>query len=191
MSRFDRVKQWSTFARTWHLYDAKWQNPFHSAKIITNHLEGKNKPIYHPKNDCGDHVVVINSKHIALLGREWQYRVYFHHTGYPKAHKHSGVTNGALWIPAWQLHDRDPTLILWKACYNNLEGNLTRPKNMARLHIFPEDKVPEDLLENITSQLEPLRPVPATLADYSPEQRDKFPKVFDYPEKFVSRSQIE
>ena len=31
-----------------------------------------------------------------------------------QAHKHSGLTNGALWIPAWQLHDRDPTLILWK-----------------------------------------------------------------------------
>ena len=33
MSRFERVKQWSTFARTWHIYDAKWQNPFQSAKV--------------------------------------------------------------------------------------------------------------------------------------------------------------
>jgi large subunit ribosomal protein L13 len=31
-------------------------------------LEGKNKPVYHPMNDCGDHVVVVNSKHVALLG---------------------------------------------------------------------------------------------------------------------------
>jgi large subunit ribosomal protein L13 len=63
------------------LYDAKWQNPFQSAKKITRVLEGKHKPIYHPMNDCGDHVVVINSRHIALLGREWQFRVYFHHPG--------------------------------------------------------------------------------------------------------------
>ena len=35
MSRFERVKQWTAFSRTWHLYDAKWQNPFHSAKVCS------------------------------------------------------------------------------------------------------------------------------------------------------------
>ena len=64
-----------------YLYDAKWQSPFQSAKKITRVLEGKHKPIYHPMNDAGDHVVVINSRNIALLGREWQFRVYFHHPG--------------------------------------------------------------------------------------------------------------
>ena len=67
-----------------HLFDAKWQNPFQSAKIITNVLEGKNKPIYSPGMECGDHVVVINSRHISLLGTEWKHRVYFHHPGYNK-----------------------------------------------------------------------------------------------------------
>ena len=99
MSKFERVKQWAAFARNWHVYDAKWQNPFQSARVITKVLEGKNKPIYHPLTDCGDHVVVINSKHIALLGREWQHRVYYHHTGYPSKFKHMGAVNGALWIP--------------------------------------------------------------------------------------------
>ena len=99
MSKFERVKQWAAFARNWRVYDAKWQNPFQSARVITKVLEGKNKPIYHPLTDCGDHVVVINSKHIALLGREWQHRVYYHHTGYPSKFKHMGAVNGALWIP--------------------------------------------------------------------------------------------
>ena len=35
MSKFDRVKQWAAFSRNWHIYDAKWQNPFTSAKTIT------------------------------------------------------------------------------------------------------------------------------------------------------------
>lgn len=104
MSRFERVKQWAAFSRTWHVYDAKWQNPFQSAKVVTKYLEGKNKPVYHPFTDAGDHVVVINSKEVwlipmeewsrmtwctqvSLLGREWQYRVYFHHTGYPAGHR--------------------------------------------------------------------------------------------------------
>ena len=60
-------------------------------QVITRYLEGRNKPIYHPFTDCGDHVVVINSKDVSLLGREWQYRVYFHHTGYPSAFKVSSL----------------------------------------------------------------------------------------------------
>ena len=53
-------------------------------------------------DDCGDHVVVINSKEVALRGDEWKKRVYFHHTGYPK---------GASWTLAWQLHEKDPTMV--------------------------------------------------------------------------------
>lgn len=87
MSRFQRVQQWSAFSRTWHLYDAKWQNPFHSARKVTPVLEGKSKPIYSPNVDCGDHVVIINSRHISLLGREWKFRVYMHHTGYNKVNQ--------------------------------------------------------------------------------------------------------
>jgi len=187
MSKFDRVRQWSTFARTWHIYDAKWQNPFQSAKVITKVLEGKNKPVYHPFNDVGDHVVVINSKHISLLGREWQYRVYFHHTGYPSAYKHVGRKNGALWIPAWQIHDRDPTLIMWKACYNNMKGDLKRRKNICRLHIYPEEEVPDEIMQNVTSQMNQVRPVPKKLTDYTEEEKKEFPKLFDYGENYAKQ----
>lgn len=41
-------QQWATFARQWHIYDCTWQNPFDSAKIISRHLKGMQKPIYHP-----------------------------------------------------------------------------------------------------------------------------------------------
>ena len=78
-----------------------------------------------------------------------------------------GAWNGPLWIPAWQLHDRDPTLIMWKvscigflhlsqvpqptthdsvtnyiqAVYNNMSGSAFRRNNMARLHVYPEEEV--------------------------------------------------
>lgn len=51
---------------------------------------------------CGDHVVIINSREIALPGEEWRWRVYFHNTGYAK---------GKSYTRAWELHDRDPTLV--------------------------------------------------------------------------------
>ena len=41
MSKFERVKQWAAFSRNWHIYDAKWQNPFTSAKAITKVMPRK------------------------------------------------------------------------------------------------------------------------------------------------------
>ena len=71
--------------------------------------------------------------------------------------QHKGKWNGALWIPAWQIHDRDPTLIMWKvgrqsrgvspstpnpqAVYNNMAGDAFRKNNMARLHVYPGEEV--------------------------------------------------
>lgn len=44
----DFFQQWATFARVWHVYDAAWQNPFHSANLLKKYLMGMHKPIYHP-----------------------------------------------------------------------------------------------------------------------------------------------
>lgn len=48
-------------------------------------------------------MVVINSKDIALMGDEWKKKVYFHHTGYP---------GGASWTLAWELHEKDPAMVI-------------------------------------------------------------------------------
>lgn len=37
-----------------------------------------------------------------MPGNEWRLRVYFHHTGYP---------GGATWTQAWEVHDKDPTMV--------------------------------------------------------------------------------
>jgi hypothetical protein len=62
---------------------------------------------------------------------------------------------GAKWIPAWQLHAKDPTLVLWKACYNNLNGDLKRKGHMARLHVYPDgfEGVPDEIATNLTGQV--------------------------------------
>lgn len=96
------LQQWATFARTWHVFDCKWQDPYESAQIIKKYLMGLHKPIYHPMNDCGDVVVCINSREIALRGDQWRKNAYFHHTGYP---------GGASWTLAWELHNKDPTMV--------------------------------------------------------------------------------
>lgn len=177
-SAIRRTQQWATFSRVWHLYDAKWQNPYKSGDLIAKYLKGKHKPIFLDKNDCGDHVIVYNSYYVALPGAEWERRLYFHHTGY---------AGGATYTMAHELHRKDNTMIMKKAVYTSLGNNLMRRPRMARLHIFPYDKIPSELMKNVTSQIRQLREIPKRLEEYSPEEVEKFPKLFDWPEDHIIR----
>ena len=51
-----------THTRRWFLLDAKGQAPGRVAQRVVPILTGKMKPIYHPTADCGDFVVVTNTK---------------------------------------------------------------------------------------------------------------------------------
>lgn len=70
-----------THTRLWYLINAKDQINGRLAAHIATVLQGKTKPIWHPKADVGDFVVVVNTKDIALSGRKWDRKVYRHHTG--------------------------------------------------------------------------------------------------------------
>jgi large subunit ribosomal protein L13 len=49
--------------------------------LIASRLRGKNKVNFTPNKNCGDHVVVINAKQVALTGKKESKRFYWH-TGY-------------------------------------------------------------------------------------------------------------
>jgi len=176
MSSTKRVQQLAAFARNWYLFDARCQNPFHAGPKLAAILSGKTKPIYHKESDCGDHVVVINARHIALPGNEWEKRAYYHHSGYAK---------GKTWTMAHQVHQSHPTYIFQRAVYKFLCRSLNRPRDMCRLHLFPDDKVPEEIMGNINNQVRRLREVPKRLDQYTQEEIDNFPKVFDWPKQYV------
>ncbi|OQR77255.1 39S ribosomal protein L13 [Tropilaelaps mercedesae] len=164
-----------TFARQWLLYDARHQNPFESAEMISKVLQGLHKPVYHKNTDSGDHVVVINCKEIAMPWYEWKFRMYYHHTDY---------AGGASWTSAWELHDKNPTKVLEKAVYHATPGDLWRRLRMARLHLFSDDRIPDDMKENLNYQLRQLRPVPRKLEDIPEQERREFPKLFDFPKDY-------
>lgn len=136
------------------------------------------KPLLHLPADCGDHVVAINTKQIALPGDEWKKRAYFHHTGY---------AGGATWTLAWQLHEKDPTIIMKKAVYNSIRGNLQRRYVMQRLHLIPDDKIPEEILERISNQIRTQRPVPKRLDHIDQAEIDAFPQIMQYPEEYIMK----
>ncbi|CAL8248454.1 unnamed protein product [Lota lota] len=173
MSNFSRTaQQWATFARSWFLIDAKMQPPGKIATMCSVRLQGKHKPIYHALSDCGDHVVVMNTRHIAFSGNKWEQKVYSSHTGYPGGFKQ---------VTAAQLHLKDPKAIVKLAVYGMLPRNLLRPNMMQRLHLFAEDELPEDVLANLTEELPQPRDVPRTLSQYTQEERDAFPRLWTPP----------
>jgi large subunit ribosomal protein L13 len=171
-----RVRQWMAFSRQWWLYDAKWQCPFQSAVVIVKYLEGRHKPIYHPLSDIGDQVVVINTKEIALEGDLWRTFKHFHHTGYP-----GGFSATRL----YKVHDIDPTKVLYQAVYSTIKGTLLRRPRMSKLHLFPDENVPSDVISNICGQIHQVRPVPRRLDEYTKQELQNFPHLYNWPADYV------
>ncbi|XP_056378662.1 39S ribosomal protein L13, mitochondrial isoform X1 [Hyla sarda] len=170
MASYSRAaQQWATFSRMWYVIDANQQPPGKIASICAQHLQGLHKPMYHALSDCGDHVVVKNTRHIAFSGNKWEQKVYSSHSGYP---------GGFRQVTAAVLHRKDPTAIVKLAVYGMLPKNLHRRTMMQRLHIFPEEDIPEEILKNLVTELKQPRVIPKRLNEYSREEIEAFPKLW-------------
>jgi large subunit ribosomal protein L13 len=64
--------------KQWHVIDAEGQILGRLASRAARILTGKDKPIYTPFLDTGDHVIVIK-----LTGKKLTDKMYRYHTGYP------------------------------------------------------------------------------------------------------------
>ena len=66
----------------WHVIDANGQVLGRVAPLAARLLQGKNKAVYTPYIDTGDHVVIINASSVKLTGRKETDKVYRQHSGY-------------------------------------------------------------------------------------------------------------
>ncbi len=69
--------------KSWHVIDAQGQILGRLASRVARVLTGKNKPVYTPFLDTGDHVIVINAEKVSLTGKKLTDKLYRHHTGHP------------------------------------------------------------------------------------------------------------
>lgn len=69
--------------KNWHVIDADGQVLGRLATRAARLLTGKDKPIYTPFLDTGDHVIIINAGKIKLTGKKLTDKKYRHHTGFP------------------------------------------------------------------------------------------------------------
>lgn len=163
------TQQWATFGRLWYILNAERQSPGRIANVVCPILQGMHKPIYYHAVDCGDHVVIYNTRHIALEGETWIRKLYHHHTGYPGGHSMT---------PAYEVHAKDPKKIVHKAIYGMMPKHLHRRTMMTRLHLFPDDIIPPEILENISEQIKPPIDAVRRLDEYTEEERAAFPRLF-------------
>ena len=77
----------------WHLVDAEGQVLGRLATRVATLLTGKNKPIYTPFLDTGDHVIIINAEKVKLTGNKLNDKMYRHHTGHPGGLKETTAGN--------------------------------------------------------------------------------------------------
>ena len=66
----------------WHVIDANGQVLGRVATLAARLLQGKNKAVYTPFIDTGDHVVIINAASVKLTGRKETDKIYRQHSGY-------------------------------------------------------------------------------------------------------------
>ncbi|KAJ8033178.1 39S ribosomal protein L13, mitochondrial [Holothuria leucospilota] len=80
--------------------------------------------------------------------------------------------------PAYEVHAKDPKKIVHKAIYGMMPKHLHRRTMMTRLHLFPDDIIPPEILENISEQIKPPIDAVRRLDEYTEEERAAFPRLF-------------
>ena len=66
--------------RKWYVVDATGYTLGRLAAEVAKVLRGKNKPIFTPHIDCGDHVIVVNAEHIKFTGKKLDQKIYYNHS---------------------------------------------------------------------------------------------------------------
>jgi len=119
--------------RQWHVVDASEQVLGRVASKAALLLMGKNKPMYTPFLDTGDHVVIINAEKIKLTGNKDQQKLYRRHSGYP-----GGLTE----IGAVKMRATRPTKMLEQAIAGMLPKNKLGKQMYRKLKVYAGDKHP-------------------------------------------------
>jgi large subunit ribosomal protein L13 len=121
--------------KKWYLVDAKNKVLGRLATEIAMRLRGKHKPIFTPHADTGDFVVVVNADKVALTGKKWRDKRYYHYTGY---------IGGLKQITADKLREKKPTEILIHAVKGMLPKNSLGRRQLKKLKVYAGPEHPHE-----------------------------------------------
>lgn len=131
MNKITKATRISDIQRNWHLVDVKEETLGRISTRIANLLMGKSKPYFVRNLDCGDYVVVINSKDIKVTGKKETDKKYYRHSGFP----------GGFRVETFKdLMQKNPGEIIKHAVRGMLPQNRLRDKMLKRLFTFSDEK---------------------------------------------------
>lgn len=127
----------SEIEKKWLIIDAKDIVLGRLASQTAILLRGKHKPTYTPHMDCGDHVVIINAKHVHLSGNKADKKdgkFYYRHTGFPGGIKET--TAGKILLGKY------PERVVQMAVKRMLSRNKMGSKQFGNLHVYADAQHP-------------------------------------------------
>lgn len=125
----------SDIDRQWYIVDAKGQTLGRMAVDIAVKLRGKDKPQFAPHIDCGDFVIVINAKEVALTGNKADKKEYHRHSGFPGGHKV---------IPYKKMIAEKPEEVIIKAITGMIPRNKMRKTILSKLKVYADENHPHE-----------------------------------------------
>lgn len=114
--------------KKWHILDAEDVILGRAAVKVANILRGKDKPIFTPHLDTGDHVVVINAKKVTIKGKNKPDNLkYYRYSGYP----------GGLKVATFkEMIEKKPEEVFRKAVKRMMPKNRLGRKMFKKLHVY-------------------------------------------------------
>ena len=119
--------------RTWYVVDAKDKPLGRLASEVAIILMGKNKPSYTPNVDCGDYVIIINAKKVALSGNKLLGKKYYNVSGY---------AGGLRTRTAKEMIDRYPRELLERSVWGMLPKGPLGRKIIKKLFVYEGEEHP-------------------------------------------------
>lgn len=117
----------SEVTRKWYVVDASEVVLGRLATQVAEMLTGKKKPMYTPHIDCGDYVIVINSKKLKVTGDKLQKKISYRHTGFP---------GGIKELTLQERIDKNSNQVIEQTIKGMLPANKLRDQRLARLKVY-------------------------------------------------------
>lgn len=119
--------------RRWHVVDVAGMTLGRAATQIAHLLRGKHKPTWTANADCGDFVIVINAKQVALTGKKMSGKLYYRHTLFP---------GGLVTMPAEEMIRRKPAEVIERAVWGMLPKGPLGRRMYKKLKVYAAEKHP-------------------------------------------------
>jgi large subunit ribosomal protein L13 len=119
----------------WYVIDAQDKILGRVATEIATILRGKHKPTFTPHLNCGDYVVVVNAKKVAVTGDRLDSKIYYRHSQYPGGLKQETLR---------QVLQKHPERAIERAVKGMLPHNRLGAQILTHLKVYPGPTHPHE-----------------------------------------------